>query len=49
MMQEIERKNVQLCMDVPLFSDRQKTEYVREAVQKCAEHILYTHYGAWNW
>jgi sugar phosphate isomerase/epimerase len=48
MMQEIDRKNVKLCMDVPLFSDRQKTEYVREAVQKCAEHILYTHYGAWN-
>lgn len=48
MMQEIERKNVKLCMDVPLFSDRQKTEYVREAVEKCAEHILYTHYGAWN-
>jgi len=48
MMREIERKNVQLCMDVPLFSDRQKTEYVREAVDNCAEHILYTHYGAWN-
>lgn len=48
MMQEIDRKNVKLCMDVPLFSDRQKTEYVREAVEKCAEHILHTHYGAWN-
>lgn len=48
MMNEIDRKNVKLCMDVPLFSDRQKTEYVREAVEKCAEHILYTHYGAWN-
>lgn len=48
MMQEIGRKNVKLCIDVPLFSDRQKTEYVREAVEKCAKHIQYTHYGAWN-
>ena len=48
MMHEIERKNVKLCIDVPLFSDRQKTEYVREAVDKCAEYIQYTHYGAWN-
>ena len=48
MLQEIERKNLKLCMDVPLFSDRQKTEYVREAVDKCAEYIQYTHYGAWN-
>ncbi len=48
MLQEVGRKNLQLCMDVPLFSDRQKTEYVREAVEKCAKHILYTHYGAWN-
>jgi sugar phosphate isomerase/epimerase len=48
MLQEIDRKNLKLCMDVPLFSDRQKTEYVREAVDKCAEHIQYTHYGAWN-
>lgn len=48
MMQEIDRKNVKLCMDVPLFSDRQKTEYVREAIDKCAEYIQYTHYGAWN-
>ncbi|HEX6892717.1 MAG TPA: sugar phosphate isomerase/epimerase family protein [Chryseolinea sp.] len=48
MLQEIDRKNLKLCMDVPLFSDRQKTEYVREAVDKCAEYIQYTHYGAWN-
>jgi len=31
MMQEIDRKNVKLCIDVPLFSDRQRTDYVREA------------------
>ncbi|HEX6891698.1 MAG TPA: TIM barrel protein, partial [Chryseolinea sp.] len=48
MLQEIDRKNLKLCMDVPLFSDRQKSEYVREAVDKCAEYIQYTHYGAWN-
>ena len=48
MMQEIERKNVKLCIDVPLFSDRQKNEYVREAVRSCGKDLLYTHYGAWN-
>ncbi len=48
MMQEIDKKNVELCIDVPLFSDRQKHEYVREAVKKCGDHLLYTHYGAWN-
>jgi sugar phosphate isomerase/epimerase len=48
MMEEIDRKNVQLCIDVPLFSDRQKNDYVREAVKKCGKHLLYTHYGAWN-
>jgi sugar phosphate isomerase/epimerase len=48
MHQEIDRKNVKICLDVPLFADRQKTEYVREAVEKCAPHIVYTHFGAWN-
>src|SRR5688572_2933172 len=48
MMQEIDRRNVKLCLDVNLFHDRQSTEYVQEAVQKCGEHIAYTHYGAWN-
>jgi len=48
MMQEIDRKNVKLCIDVPLFSDRQRTDYVREAVEKCGKDLLYTHYGAWN-
>ena len=48
MMQEIERKNVKLCIDVPLFSDRQKSDYVREAVKNCGKNLLYTHYGAWN-
>jgi sugar phosphate isomerase/epimerase len=48
MMREIDRKNVKLCIDVPLFGERQKTEYVREAVRSCAENLVYSHYGAWN-
>lgn len=48
MMQEIDRPNVKLCLDAVLFYDRQSDEYIREAVQRCGEHIAYTHYGAWN-
>jgi sugar phosphate isomerase/epimerase len=48
MMQEIDRKNVKICLDVPLFYDRQRDGYVREAVQQCAGHTILTHYGAWN-
>jgi sugar phosphate isomerase/epimerase len=48
MFQELDRKNIELCIDVPLFFDRQKNEYVKEAVEKCGKHIRYTHYGAWN-
>lgn len=48
MWKELDRKNIELCLDVPLFFDRQKSEYVREAVNACKGHILYTHYGAWN-
>jgi len=48
MMQEIDRPNVKLCLDVNLFYDRQSDEYVREAVGRCREHLAYTHYGAWN-
>lgn len=48
MFNELDRKNIELCLDVPLFFDRQKTEYVKEAIEKCKEHIAYTHYGAWN-
>jgi sugar phosphate isomerase/epimerase len=48
MMQEIDRKNVKLCIDVPLFYDRQSDEYVREAVQKCGKNLVHSHYGAWN-
>jgi sugar phosphate isomerase/epimerase len=48
MLREIDRRNVRLCLDVPLFYDRQSDAYVREAVRKCAAHIAYTHFGAWN-
>jgi sugar phosphate isomerase/epimerase len=48
MMQEIERPNVKLCVDVNLFYDRQSEDYVRQAVRQCCEHLVYTHYGAWN-
>jgi len=48
MLNELDRKNIELCLDVPLFFDRQKTEYVKEAVEKCRDFISYTHYGAWN-
>ena len=48
MMQEVDRKNVKLCIDVPLFYERQTDEYIREAVQKCGSNLVHTHYGAWN-
>jgi sugar phosphate isomerase/epimerase len=48
MMREIDRPNVGLCLDVPLFKERQSDAYVRAAVRACGEHILLTHYGAWN-
>ena len=48
MMKEVDRKNVKLCLDVPLYYDRQGDDYVRESVKKTAEHIVLSHYGAWN-
>jgi sugar phosphate isomerase/epimerase len=48
MTKEVDRSNVKICLDVPMFYDRQQTEYVREAVEKCSEYIRYSHYGAWN-
>jgi sugar phosphate isomerase/epimerase len=48
MMQEIDRPNVRLCLDAPLFQERQDDAYVREAVRQCRDLIAYTHYGAWN-
>jgi sugar phosphate isomerase/epimerase len=48
MMQEIDRRNVKLCIDAPLFYERQSDEYIREAVENCQAHLVQTHYGAWN-
>jgi sugar phosphate isomerase/epimerase len=48
MMQEVDRTNVKLCIDAPLFYERQSDEYIHEAVQKCGKHLVHTHYGAWN-
>jgi len=48
MMQEVDRSNVKLCIDVPLFYERQSDEYIREAVHNCGKYLVHTHYGAWN-
>ena len=48
MRNEVGNENLKLCLDVPMFFDRQKTDYVRESVEKCSDLIRYTHYGAWN-
>jgi sugar phosphate isomerase/epimerase len=48
MMEEIDCFNVKLCIDVPLFYERQDSEYIREAVENCKGKIVHTHYGAWN-
>ena len=48
MMNEINKDNIRLCLDVPLYADRQDDAYVRESVQKCGEHVVMSHFGAWN-
>ena len=48
MMNEIDRPNVKLCIDAPLFDGRQDEAYVRKAVEECGSDIILTHYGAWN-
>ena len=48
MMREVDRPNMGLCLDAPLFKDRQTDAYLREAVRACGTHVLLTHYGAWN-
>ncbi|HEX5170192.1 MAG TPA: sugar phosphate isomerase/epimerase family protein [Cyclobacteriaceae bacterium] len=48
MTQEIDRENVKICLDVPLFYERQQDDYVREAVMKCKDYLSYSHFGAWN-
>jgi sugar phosphate isomerase/epimerase len=48
MVQEIDRPNVKLCLDAPLFYERQDTQFVQDAVRHCREYVAYSHYGAWN-
>jgi sugar phosphate isomerase/epimerase len=48
MTREVDRPNLKICLDVPMFFDRQRTDYVQEAVEKCRDYIRYSHYGAWN-
>lgn len=45
MVEEIGEDNVKLCLDVPLFP-RQDDEYIKEAVQKCKDLIVLSHYGS---
>lgn len=48
MTEEVNRENVKLCLDVPLFGERQQDDYVSEAVRRCGKYNIHTHYGAWN-
>jgi len=48
MVREIDRANLRLCLDAPLFYERQSDAYVREAVRECRDLIAYSHFGAWN-
>ena len=48
MLREVDRPNVGLCLDAPLFHERQSDDYIREAVRACRGHVLLTHFGAWN-
>jgi sugar phosphate isomerase/epimerase len=48
MMQEIDQPNVKLCLDVPLFYDRQDDAYINKAISQCRDNIVLTHFGAWN-
>ena len=43
MVREINEDNVKLCLDAPLLG-RQDDKYVREAVQKCRDLIVLSHY-----
>jgi sugar phosphate isomerase/epimerase len=48
MLHELDRPNVGLCLDAPLFKERQNDAYMVEAVRACGRHVRLTHYGAWN-
>ena len=36
MMREVDRPNVGLCLDAPLFHERQSDDYIREASARAA-------------
>jgi sugar phosphate isomerase/epimerase len=42
MVREIDRPNLRLCLDAPLFYERQSDAYVREAVRECRDYIAYS-------
>ncbi len=48
MVKEVNMDNLKLCLDVPLFVNKQTDEYVNEAVEECGDLIVMSHYGAWN-
>lgn len=48
MVEEVGKENLKMCLDVPLFYERQSDDYVKEAVEACSDYIALTHYGAWN-
>jgi sugar phosphate isomerase/epimerase len=45
MVNEVGEDNVKLCLDVPLF-DRQDDEYIKEAVERCRDLIVLSHYSS---
>jgi len=48
MVGEVGADNLKLCLDVPLFGDRQDDAYIVEAVEACKDLIVLSHYGSWN-
>jgi len=46
MMQENRPEEREVIASTCPFFRRQRTDYVREAVEKCGKDLLYTHYGA---
>jgi len=48
MVKEVNMDNLKLCLDVPLFQQKQSDEYIHEAVEACRDLIVMSHYGAWN-
>lgn len=44
MVNEVGMNNVKLCLDAPLFFDKQSDEYIKEAVESCKDLIVHSHY-----